>query len=189
MQLRHPFEFLSASAQKLAFIVFFVLSIMVMAGLQVTGVHLRTVVAPRGIISFEFAGELALAQRMVESWGSKGQVYAGLNLGLDYLFLAVYACAIALGCVLVARGLLQRAAALFNLGILIAWAQFLAAVLDAVENYGLIQILVGANNEVWPVVAKWCAWPKFVIVGVGLVYVIIGAVIVVVLSGFKGSKA
>ena len=28
---------------------------------------------------------------------------SGLNLGLDYLFLAVYACAIALGCVLVAR--------------------------------------------------------------------------------------
>jgi hypothetical protein len=115
MQLRHPFEFLSASGQKWAFIVFFFLSIMVMAGLQVTGVHLRTEVAPRGIISFEFAGELALAQRMVESWGSKGQVYAGLNLGLDYLFLVVYACAIALGCVLVARGLLQRVAALSNL--------------------------------------------------------------------------
>jgi hypothetical protein len=65
----------------------------------------------------------------------------------------------------------------------------LAAVLDAVENYGLVQILVGANNEVWLVVAKWCAWPKFVIVGVGLVYVISGAVIVAVLSGFKGSKA
>jgi hypothetical protein len=75
------------------------------------------------------------------------------------------------------------------MGIIIAWAQFLAALLDGVENYGLIQILVGTNNEVWPVLAKWCAWPKFMIVGVGLVYVIIGAVIIVVLSGMKGSKA
>jgi hypothetical protein len=189
MQLRHPFKSLSTSGQKRVFILFFVLTIVVMAGLQMTGDHLRTDVAPQGIISFEFAGELALAQRMVESWGQKGQVYAGLNLGLDYLFLAVYACAIALGCVLVARGLSHRIEALSNMGIIIAWAQFLAALLDCVENYGLIQILVGTNNEVWPVAAKWCAWPKFMIVGVGLVYVIIGAVIIVVLSGMKGSKA
>jgi urease beta subunit len=60
-----------------------------MVGLQVTGAPLRTDVSPHGIISFEFAGELDLAQRMVESWGSTGRIYAGLNLGLDYLFLAV----------------------------------------------------------------------------------------------------
>jgi hypothetical protein len=178
MQLRHPFESLSISGQKRAFILFFVLTIELMAGLQMTGVHLSTDVAPQGIISFEFAGELALAQRMVESWGQKGQVYAGLNIGLDYLFLVVYACAIALGCVLVARGLSKRNEATSNLGIVIAWAQFLAALLDGVENYGLIQILVGMQNEVWPVVAKWCAWPKFLIVGVGLIYVVVGTVLI-----------
>jgi hypothetical protein len=181
MQLRHPFSSLSASGQKRAFILFFVLTIVVMAGLQVTGDHLRTDIAPQGIISFEFAGELALAQRMVESWGQKGQVYAGLNLGLDFLFLVVYACAIALGCVLVARGLSQRFEALSNMGIIISWAQFLAALLDCVENYGLIQILVGVQNEVWPVVAKWCARPKFLIVGVGLFYVVVGTVLILTL--------
>jgi len=159
-----------------------------MVGLQITGAPLRTDVSPKGIISFEFAGQLSLAQRMVESWGPKGQVYAGLNLGLDYLFLAAYACAIALGCVLVARGLLQRFEFLSNVGIIIARAQFLAALLDAVENYGLIQILVGTNSEIWPAVAKWCAWPKFVIVGVGLVYVIIGAVLIAVLKGQKHTR-
>ncbi len=181
MQLRHPFESLSISGQKRAFFLFFVLTIVVMAGMQMTGEHLRTDVAPQGIISLEFAGELALAQRMVESWGQKGQVYAGLNLGLDFLFLAVYACAIALGCVLVARGLSQRIEALSNVGIIIAWTQFLAALLDGVENYGLIQILVGTQNEAWPVLAKWCAWPKFFIVGVGLVYVGIGTVLILAL--------
>ena len=176
MQLRHPFEWLSTSGQNRAFVLFFILSISVMISLQVTGGPLRTDACPRGIISFEFAGELSLAQRMVESWGEKGQVYAGLNLGLDYLFLVVYACAIALGCVLVARGFFQRMRFLSRAGVILAWAQFLAAVLDGVENYGLIQILVGTDNEIWPVVAKWCAGPKFVIVGFGLVYVIIGAV-------------
>jgi len=120
------------------------------------------------------AGELAHAQRMVDSWGPTGRIYAGLNLGLDYLFLAVYACAIALGCVLVSRGLYGRNSALANVGIIIARAQFLAAILDGVENYGLIQVLLGTQIGAWPLVAKWCAWPKFLIVAVGLIYVIIG---------------
>ena len=75
------------------------------------------------------------------------------------------------------------------MGIFIAWAQFFAALLDCVENYGLIQILVGMQHETWPVVAKWCAWPKFLIVGLGLVYVIFGAVLIVVLNRIKESKA
>jgi hypothetical protein len=67
------------------------------------------------------------------------------------------------------------------MGIIISWAQFLAALLDCVENYGLIQILVGVQNEVWPVVAKWCARPKFLIVGVGLFYVVVGTVLILTL--------
>ena len=175
MQLRHPFASLSPSGQNRAFILFFILSIIVMISLQVTGEPLRTDVSPNGIISFEFAGELDVAQRMVDSWGPTGRIYAGLNLGLDYLFLAVYACAISLGCILVARGLYHGNAAVADAGIIIARAQFLAALLDCVENYGLIQILLEAQNEAWPLVAKWCAWPKFLIVGVGLVYVVTGA--------------
>ncbi|MBW2408267.1 MAG: hypothetical protein JRF72_00615 [Deltaproteobacteria bacterium] len=175
MQFRHPFVSLSTSGQNWAFILFFILSILVMISLQVTGAPLRTDVSPNGIISFEFAGELDLAQRMVDSWGHTGRIYAGLNLGLDYLFLAVYACAISLGCVLVARKLYVRYAGLANVGIVLANAQFLAAILDCVENYGLIQVLLGTQTEAWPLVAKWCAWPKFLIVGAGLIYVIAGA--------------
>lgn len=174
MQLRHPFESLSTSGQNRAFLLFFILSILVMISLQLIGAPLKTDVSPNGIISFEFAGELDLAQRMVNSWGPTGRIYAGLNLGLDYLFLAVYACAISLGCVLVARGLYSRNCALANAGTIIANAQFLAAILDCVENYGLIQVLLGSQTEAWPLVARWCAWPKFLIVGVGLTYVIVG---------------
>ncbi len=174
MQLRHPFVSLSASGQNWAFILFFILSILVMVSLQMTGAPLRTDVSPNGIISFEFAGELDLAQRMVDSWGHTGRIYAGLNLGLDYLFLAVYACAISLGCVLVARKLDPGNPALANAGVIIAYAQFLAAILDCIENYGLIQVLLGTETEAWPLVAKWCAWPKFLIVGAGLIYVMAG---------------
>jgi hypothetical protein len=108
MKLRHPFEWLSERRQKLAFISLFILTLVVMASLQVLGKPLNTDVAPMGIVSFEFAGELVPARRIVESWGPEGRVYAGLNLGLDYLFLVAYGSAISLGCVLAARGLAQR---------------------------------------------------------------------------------
>jgi hypothetical protein len=105
-----------------------------------------------------------------------GQVYAGLNLGFDFLFIVAYPAAIGLGCVWVARALAQRIAFLAAIGVVLAWAQWLAALLDCVENYALIQILLGAQQEVLPVIAAWCAVPKFAIVGVGIAYVLVGAV-------------
>jgi hypothetical protein len=182
MRLRHPFEWLTPSGQIRALIFFFILSLLAMVSLQVTGAHLITDVSPSGILSFEFAGELSAAQNMVNSWGQTGRVYAGLNLGLDYLFLLVYAFAIGLGCVLVARRLSPRTTFFANLGLLIAWNQLAAAFLDGVENYALIRVLFGTEMAVWPVVARWCAIPKFLIVGAGLIYVIVGTILVVVMK-------
>jgi len=172
MKLEHPFEWLSIPAQKLSFIVLFVLTLVLMVGLQVLGGPLKTEAAPAGIVSFEFAGKLSVAQEMIESWGPRGQVYAGLNLGLDYLFLVAYASCIGLGCVLAARGLARQ-----TLGALLAWGQLGAAFLDCVENYALIRVLLGSEREMWLVVARWCATPKFLIVAAGLLFVVIGAVV------------
>ena len=186
MNLGHPFEWLSPSSQNRAFLVLFIFTLVVLASLQVLGGPLSTEAAPAGVVSFELVGELALAQSMVESWGETGRVYAGLNLGLDYLFMVAYGCAIALGCVLVARSLSQRVRFLSTAGVVLAWAQFGAALLDAVENYALIRVLLGSQQELWPVVALWCAVFKFLIVAVGLVYVLIGAVIAI---GVKARSA
>ncbi len=199
MTTRYPFDWLSTSGQKRAFVVLLILTLVVMVSLNALGGPLNTEVAPAGIVSFELAGELALAQSMVESWGPTGQVYAGLNLGLDYLFLVAYSSSIALGCVLVARGLNKSDAArpgspdpgrkwgfgnplraISDAGVLLAWAQFGAALLDAVENYALIRVLLGSQQALWPAVARWCAIPKFSIVAAGLAYIGIGAVLAVV---------
>ncbi len=185
MTLRGPFEWLSISGQKRAFWGLFVLAIAVMMSLNVLGGPLKTEAAPSGIISFEFAGDLATAQRIVESWGPEGRVYAGLNLGLDYLFLFSYASAIALGCVLVSRGPAPRVGFLAALGASLAWAQFVAALLDALENYALIRVLLGGQQAWWPAVARWCALPKFLIVALGLLYVVAGVVVVVVAKVFR----
>jgi len=128
------------------------------------------------IVSFEFTGSLSNAREMLESWGPTGRVYAGLSLGTDYLFLVAYSIAISLGCVLASRGFLQRSGFLSAVGVIFAWAIFGAALLDSVENYALIQVLLGAKQSLWPAVARICAIPKFLIVGLGLLYVLLGAV-------------
>lgn len=182
---RHPFRWISERAQKPAFWFLFAFTILVIVVMQVLGAPLNTEAAPAGIVTFEFARTLSNAQAIIASWGSEGQVYAGLNLGLDYLFMAAYGLAIGLGCVLVARGFSERVKFLTSVGVVLAWGALLAALLDALENYALIRLLLGSTNELWPPVAYWCAGPKFILVGLGLLYVILGAVTTAIVGAKK----
>ncbi len=177
MKYHHPFEWLSVRVQKIAFMVSLALMLFTTLGLQLLNIHLNTDVAPFGIVSFELAGNLSLSQKIIESWGTTGQIYAGLNLGLDYLFIITYISVIGLACVLVARKVSQRIKSLSFLGILFAWGQIIVALLDSVENYALIKILLRFDGIFWPVLAKWCAIPKFLILAVSLLYLIIGTIL------------
>ena len=125
------------------------LAVALMLVLQGFDRPLRTAAAPQGIVSFGLAGNQAVAQEILASWDSTARVYAGLSLGLDYLFMAAYATAISLGCVWAVRSL-RLPRWLGGLGIFLAWGQFVAAGLDAVENVALIQQLLGAQAAAWP---------------------------------------
>ena len=182
MNIRHPFVWLTASGQKRAFLGVFVFTLAAMMSMNIIGHPLVNETAPQGIVSFEFAGTLDAAHRMMESWGEKGRVSAGLSLGFDYLFLVVYALCIALGCVLVARAMQNRVKILVPVGALLAWAQFLAAILDAVENFALIRALLGSSAQLWPALARLCAGPKFLIVSAGLLYIIIGFLLIFIIK-------
>jgi hypothetical protein len=168
MTLRHPFEWLSLTAQNRALWLLLPLTWLVMFGLQRVGRGLVTKEAPHGILSFEFAGNAAQASAIVGSWLLPGARFdAGLSLGLDYLFMPLYASSIALCCVLLSRGL---APALDQIGALLAWAQFVAALLDAIENFALISVLQGTPGDFWPALARNSAIPKFALVVLGLVF-------------------
>ena len=181
MNLQHPFRWISPSAQTRAFIVLLAVTLVVMISLQALGAPLQTRAAPLGIVSFELAGSLPVAQNMLESWGPSGRVYAGVNLGIDYLFLVAYAGSIGLGCVLLAQGLSRRIRSLSRAGVILAWGLIPAGLLDAVENYALIHVLLGSQRELWPVVARWCAIPKFLIVAAGLLFLVLGSIAALVL--------
>ncbi len=188
MKLPSPFDDLAPAQQKRAFIVFLVLALLVMVTLQVLGRPLVTPAAPAGIVSFELAGDPSTARQIVASWTETARVDAGFNLGLDYLFLVAYSTAIALGSALVARRLLPRAPRLAALGAALAWAQYAAALLDALENYALIRILLGSTATYWPAVARICAVPKFALVAAGLLYVLLGALAALVGRAIASGK-
>jgi hypothetical protein len=157
--------------------VFFTLLAMtalISAALLLTGEPLRTIPAPAGILSYEFAGTTAKAAEIFNSWDEKAKSAAGFNLGLDYLFLLAYSTTLALGILWVAAGLNHKARALAAVSIL-AWGQWFAAVLDALENAALLTMLLNAPADPWPAVAFICASLKFLLIGLGLLYTITAA--------------
>jgi len=180
----NPFHWLSIKNQRTAFIASLIMTVVLMLCLRILGQPLITELAPIGIISFELAGNLHLAQNMVLSWGESGRIYAGLNIGLDYLYLFAYSIAIALGCALLATQLKNNFALIAKVGFFLSWVVFAAGLLDAIENYALIKVLLGTNQEVWPFIAMWCAIPKFFIVLLALLYLLLGLVLKMLVSTF-----
>ncbi len=181
MFYKDPFIWIYQPAQKPVFAVALVLMLALMVVLYVADLPLMTRVAPAGILSYEFAFTLDNAQAMIESWGTEGRTVAALNLGLDYLYLVCYGLAIGLGCMLVARGFFERSRFLLKLGIVLAWALVGAALADATENLALLQVLFGSAEAAWPVLAAVCASLKFLAVTAGVLYILLGFLVLILI--------
>jgi hypothetical protein len=174
--MKHPLETVPKNRRPAIFTALFVLTIIVMLVLNLAGDALRTDAAPAGIISYEFAGTVDRAQSILDSWSPQTKIYAGFNLGLDYLFLVAYSTTIALAVIWVASQLKTSQRFWISLAVFLAWALWGAALLDAIENYALFTMLVNGAFEPWPQVAWWSALIKFTIVIFGLVYSLIGLI-------------
>ena len=168
--LIHPFAAADPRTRKQLFFLLLVLTAAALFAQQGINAGLKTAAAPSGIVSFELAGRLPAAREILASWEGRREILAGLSLGTDYLFLVSYALFLALACGMAAEGWARRKRLPAVLGAGLAWGQLLAGMLDATENFALIRILLGSANPVWPVLAKSCAVPKFVLVGLGIVY-------------------
>jgi hypothetical protein len=175
MPLNLPFLRLSSATQRRALPPLVGTTLALTAVLQVIGRPLQTTAAPLGIISFELAGTLAAAQAMIASWDRNAQLHAAFSLGLDYLYMPLYAVTIALACMRASVTSLQTPRAAAALGVVLAWGLGLAALLDALENVALWQVLQGSPAAAWPVMARWCALVKFAWVIAGLLYAGVGA--------------
>jgi len=168
--MRHPFEALPASKRLAVLTPLLALTLILMVVMSQVGKPLITPAAPSGIISFEFAWSASGARRIIESWNETARLYAAFSLGLDFLYLVAYSTTIGLACVWATSVIRLRGWPLDWIGIPLAWGQWLAALLDAVENIALFTALLGPIVEPWPRVALWCAALKFALVFAGLIY-------------------
>lgn len=136
----------------------------------------KTPEAPRGIVSLELAGNVQKVRDILASWGEGGRHRALCNVLLDFLFLACYSTAIGAACVWGPGPFRGRPGAVMET--VLAWGQWTAAFLDAVENVALLRVLLGRTvEEPWPRVALLCAIPKFVLVVAGLAYAAAGTIV------------
>ena len=129
------------------------------------------------IISFELN-----ARQVLENWHDQEPEkqptkWALLSLGLDFLFIVVYSNFLGFLCIWTAQGLPSNLKLLFNIGIIVAWGQWLAAILDVIENIALITILFTEARPLLALIAKWSAIPKFGLIILGLSYSLIAKVI------------
>ena len=169
-----PFFWIKTASLKSNFIFFTIMSIIAMIAMKITGIPLETSVSPNGIFDFEFAGNVETAKAIMVGWEMKnpglGKIYASYNMGLDNLFLFVYSHAIGLACLLVGEKIEKWKTA----ALIIATLQIFAALFDVAENYGLVQLIQGSEDEFFAQLACFCAIPKFAFVVIGLLFSLIG---------------
>jgi hypothetical protein len=180
-----PYSWINETARAPALVVLAALTVLVSLALSSIGASLKNETTPLGIISFEIAGSELRARQILDSWPESARRDAFLSTGLDYLYLCLYPLALSLACHLLAvRGKKLRKA-----GAALSWMVIMAAPLDGVENYALIRMLNSSGGEVWPMVAKWCALPKFGLVILGGAYILIATALLIASRLIRKPKA
>lgn len=172
--MRHPLEFVPQEARKRLFFTLLILTLSLFAIFRILDMPLQTDYAPSGIVSFELAGTPQNAAHIVLTWSAEAMLNAAFGLGIDYLFMPVYAFALAFGTLLAAG---RHAGWLKSLGAVAGYGAFAAALFDAVENYALFQVLLGAFDSSYPMLAAVCATVKFGLLAFGLAVAVAGGVI------------
>lgn len=172
--MRHPLEFVPQEARKPLFFTLLILTLSLFAVFRVLDTPLQTDYAPSGIVSFELAGSPQNAAHIVLTWSEQAMLNAAFGLGIDYLFMPVYAFALGFGTLLAAG---RHGGWLRSLGAVAGYGAFAAALFDAVENYALFQVLLGAFDSSYPMLAAVSATVKFGLLAFGLLVAIVGGVI------------
>jgi len=169
--MKHPLENIPSTSRKPLFWAFLAGTLILFAVFRVLNAPLVTPAAPGGIVTFELAGNVKATADILLSWDERADLFAAFGLGLDYLFMPFYALALGFGTLLAAG---RHTGWLKSIGTLAGWGALTAALFDAVENFALWQILLGALTQPWPGLAAFCAKVKFGLLILGLVYALIG---------------
>jgi hypothetical protein len=168
--MRRLYQAIPADRRKQLFGGLLGITLLIMFLMNWIGLPLMTPAAPTGIVDFELAGSVERASVILQSWDTPAQLHAALSLGFDYVFMLAYTATFSLACLMSGEALRRRGWPLAGLDAPLAWGQWIAAGLDALENLALILVLLGPVVSPWPALARWWALGKFALLLAGLLY-------------------
>jgi hypothetical protein len=174
--MTHPFECIPAATRRILYWATLLSTLAVATALGIMAEGFTSQTGEDGtsydILAFEFAHYPGNARLILDTWGEEGIAAAKRQTILDYLFLLLYPNAIALGILAVVSGM-APGGWIPTIGRSLAWAQWLAGMLDATENAMLLKILHSGPGSPAPEIAFYCAAIKFAIVIGGLLYILL----------------
>lgn len=170
---QHPFAKIPDPQSKRAFYSLLALTLLLLVPMVILSKSLVTPVATMGPPSFELAGSVARAQAIIASWNDAKRLLAAFLLGFDLLFLLALANTLCFACVREANNF--KSGAMAKAGTALAYGQWLAGLIWAVQNVVLATMLIGSVAEPWPQIASLCSAIKFLLLLAGLAYALIGA--------------
>ena len=167
-----PFSNLTKTQEKNLTWAFLFLVIICIAVLKYLDQFLVNDTCKGGIISFELAKDLETAGLYLNSWGEKGKIAVSIGLGFDFLFPIAYTFLIGI-LIHKLNTRLWRDTSFLGFGNALIWITFLAGIFDYIENIGLINLVLGNMEQFWVSVAFYFATIKFIIILIGILYIII----------------
>lgn len=172
--MAHPFQWIQPEYRTKVLWVSGLFTILMFMVMNSTGVVLVTKAAPQGIISFELAHSLQQALAIMNSWGPMQKMAAAYSLGIDYLFMLIYAFFLSFFSFTRAAAFGSLKPLWAKLGWLLGWLFLVAGLLDALENYMLYRLLFSPPQVYFAQWAFWFASFKFAFVLAGIAYLLIG---------------
>jgi hypothetical protein len=165
--MRHPYAWLPEETLKPIFKKILPLSLLVSLAMATLDHQLKNPdFAPLGILSLQFAKTEYAVRNLFASWTGPAHLFLQFSLGLDYLYMVSYSVTISLACVLAG----MKHSRLKTWAALLAWAQLLAALLDAIENGACVWALHSGVTELTTQLTYRCATVKFLLIFQGLLF-------------------
>ena len=163
----HPFEnLLPNQRNQLAWISLFAATL-VFAAIYAFDSQLKTVnvqVGPfhcAGLVGLSLARNPEIANDVCSVWQGEMRFQAGLAIGLDFLLILLYAIGLTALAVSLSENIRARYSRLFFVGRIAAWAVWVAAVADVIENIGLMIQVSATPSLPWSEVTFLAAMTKF----------------------------
>lgn len=178
--LTSPFSKYSNKTLKNRTLIVFVLLILGALLIKYLDSFITNDIVTNGIISFELAKDAAVAKNMINSWDIIATAAVGYSLIFDFIFLMIYSVFLALQIHRVNQKTWINTS-VYKAGITLLYGQFIAAFFDAIENIALLQ-LFKETSQFWTSIAFYFASIKFILIALGILFIIISWVIKTVRS-------